>query len=50
MDKSEPPDALNFEGNLAESQRGWKQEMTLYLIATEKNAKSNKVKTSILPV
>ena len=44
MDNLEPPQALNCEGNLAESWRRWKQELT----ATEKDAKSDKVKTSIL--
>ena len=29
MDKFEPPEALNFEGNLVESWRRWKQELTL---------------------
>ena len=47
MDKFEPPEALNFEGNLAESWRHWKQELTLYLTATEKDAKSDEVKTSV---
>ena len=42
MDKFELPEALNFEGNLAESL------LTLYLTATEKDAKNDKVKTPIL--
>ncbi len=44
MDKFEPPSCLRFEGNLSEN---W-QEFKLYLTATEKDGKSDKIKTSIL--
>ena len=48
MDKFEPPPCLRFEGNLSENWQKWCQELELYLTATEKDAKSDKIKTSIL--
>ena len=48
MDKFEPPSCLRFEGNLSENWQKWCQELELYLTATEKDAKSDKIKTSIL--
>ena len=48
MDKFEPPSCLRFEGNLNENWQKWRQELELYLTATEKDGKSDKIKTSIL--
>ena len=43
-----PPQPLSFTGNVSNNWRVWKQELTLYLDATEASAKSDKVKSSIL--
>ena len=48
MDKFEPPSSMYFDGNVAENCDVWKQELELYLVATEKDGKSDKIKTSIL--
>ena len=48
MDRFTPPDPLPFEGNIAEQWRKWKQELTLYITAAEKDKKSDMVKSSIL--
>ena len=48
MDKFEPPSCLRFEGNLSENWQKWCQELKLYLTATEKDGKSDKIKTSVL--
>lgn len=48
MDRFTPPEPLRFEGNISEEWRKWKQELTLYLTATEKDKKSDQVKSSIL--
>ena len=48
MDKSNPPDPLIFDGNIRELCKRWKQELELYLVATEKDRKESKVKSSIL--
>ena len=48
MDFFEPASQLSFEDNIAERWRSWKQELMLYLTATEKEGKDNKIKTSIL--
>ena len=50
MDKFEPPSSMSFDGNVAENWDVWKQELELYLVATEKDGirKSDKIKTSIL--
>jgi hypothetical protein len=48
MDKFEPPSCLRFEGNLSENWQKWCQELEFYLTATEKDGKSDKIKTSIL--
>ena len=42
-----PPQPLTFNGNVSNNWRGWKQELTLYLDATESSDKSDKVKSSI---
>ena len=46
MDKFEPPSCLRFEGNLSENWQKWCQELELYLMATQKDAISDKIKTS----
>ena len=48
MDKLEPPTSLIFDEKLAEQWKVWRQELELYLTATESEGKSDKVKTSIL--
>ena len=48
MDKLEPPSSLIFDGNIAEQWKIWRQELELYLTATESDEKNDKVKTSIL--
>ena len=48
MDKLEPPASLIFDGNIAEQWKIWRQELELYLTATESDGKGDKVKTSIL--
>ena len=48
MDKFTPPGSLNFDGNLAENCRKWRQEFEFYIVATDSDAKSEKVQTSIL--
>ena len=48
MDKFKPPSFTSFDGNVAENWDAWKQELELCLVATEKNGKSDKIKTSIL--
>ena len=48
MDKFEPPSFMSFDGNVAENWDVWKQELELYLVETEKDGKSDKIKTSIL--
>ena len=42
-----PPQPLSFEGNVSNNWHVWKQELTLYLDATESSTKSDKVKASI---
>eukprot|EP00112_Aurelia_sp_Birch-Aquarium-sp1_P025750 Seg874.6 transcript_id=Seg874.6/GoldUCD/mRNA.D3Y31 product="putative protein K02A2.6" protein_id=Seg874.6/GoldUCD/D3Y31 len=42
-----PPQPLSFDGNVSNNWRVWKQELTLYLDATESSDKSDKVKASI---
>ena len=48
MDKFNPTDPLIFDGNIREHWKRWKQELEPYLVATEKDRKENKVKSSIL--
>ena len=48
MDKLEPPSSLIFDGNVAEQWKIWRQELELYLTATESDDKNDKAKTSIL--
>ena len=48
MGNFNPPDPLIFDGNIREHWKRWKQELELYVVATEKVKKENKVKSSIL--
>ena len=48
MDKFNSPDPIIFDGNIREHWKRWKQELQLYLGATEKGKKENKVKSSFL--
>jgi hypothetical protein len=43
MDKFDPPSCLTFEGNLSENWQKWRQELEIYLNATEKDGKSMKI-------
>ena len=48
MDKFNPPSPLVLEGNIREHWKNWKQELQLYMVATESDGKPDKVKSSIL--
>ena len=48
MDKFNRPQGLNFTGNISDHWKLWKQELMLYITATEKNKKSDEFKSSIL--
>ena len=48
MDKFNPPQVLSFSRSISEHWKLWKQELMLYIIATEKTKKSDEVKSSIL--
>ena len=48
MDKFTPPTAMVFTGNVHDHWKKWKQELELYLTATEAEGKPEKVKSSIL--
>ena len=47
MDKLEPPHAFSFDGNVSHSWKLWLKHFEFYLTATEKESKSDKIKTSI---
>ena len=48
MDQLKPPNPLNFDENISNSWKTWKKHFDFYLVATEADAKADKVKTSIL--
>ena len=48
MDKLEPPQSFSFEGNVSQGWKLWLKHFEFYLTATEKDGKSEKVKTSVL--
>ena len=48
MERFNPPSSLEFEGNISEHWKKWKQELEFYITATEKDNKDDKVKSSIL--
>ena len=48
MEKFTPPGPLSFEGNIADKWKKWHQELEFFLVATESDAKSDKIKSSIL--
>ena len=48
MNKFNSPQVLNFRRNISEHWKLWKQELMLYITATEKTKKSDEVKSSIL--
>ena len=48
MSKFSPPNALSFEGNIAENWTKFKKEFHFYMTATESNNKPEDVKTSRL--
>ena len=43
-----PPKALVTEGNLEHNWKTWKNELDLFMVATEASEKSSKIKSSIL--
>ena len=47
MDKFNPPDPLILDENIREHWKHWIQELELYLVATKKEEKENKVTPSI---
>ena len=47
MDKLEPPQAFSFDGNVSHSWKLWLKHYDIYLAATEKDAKGDKINTSI---
>ena len=48
MDKLEPPQSFSFEGNVSQGSKLWLKHFEFYQTATEKEAKYEKVKTSVL--
>ena len=48
MEDFRPPPSTSFDGNVLENWRKWHRQLTLYLSAIEKDAKSGKIKSSIL--
>ena len=48
MEKFEPPSKLNFDANLCKSWKIFRQELEIFMTATEADQKSDKVQTSIL--
>ena len=48
MDNLEPPHSFSFEGNVFQDWKLWPKQIKLYLIATEKDTESDKIKTSVL--
>ena len=48
MDKREPPQSFLFEGNISHGWKMWSKRFDFFLMATESDEKSNKVKTWIL--
>ena len=48
MKKFTPPGPLSFEGSIADKWKKWHQECEFFLVATESDAKSDKIKSSIL--
>ena len=47
MNKFNLPDPLTIDGNIREHWKRWKQKLELFLIATKKDMKENKVKSNI---
>ena len=48
MERLKPPGPLSFEGNVAQTWKTWSKAFDFYLVATESDTKSDKIKTSIL--
>ena len=48
MEDFRSPPSMSFDGTVLENWRKCHQQLTLYLSATEKDAKSDKMKSSIL--
>ena len=48
MERLKPPGPLSFEGNVAQTWKTWRKAFDFYLVATESDTKSDKIKTSIL--
>ena len=47
MDKLEPPQPFSCDSNASQSWKLWLKHFSFYLVATEKNTKGDKIKTSI---
>ena len=48
MERLKPPGPLSFEGNVGQTWKTWRKAVDVYLVATESDTKSDKIKTSIL--
>ena len=48
MDHFRPPEPLSFTANVNEKWKRWRQELEFCLVATEKDSKEDKIKSSIL--
>ena len=48
MERLKPPGPLSFEGNVGQTWKTWRKAFDFYLVATESDTKSYKIKTSIL--
>ena len=48
MDGLKPPKPFTFDGNIAEKWKQWKNEFEWYLVATESDTKTEKVRAGIL--
>ena len=49
MERLKPPKPIDFDdGNLSEKWKHWKEDLEWYMIATESDGKSEKVRAGIL--
>ena len=46
MDKLSPPEALNFDGNIADNWRRWKQRFEIFSLASGLSAKESKIQAA----
>ena len=48
MGRLNPPTPFSLDGNVQEKWRAWKQNFQIYLVATESDEKTDKVKANLL--